>query len=216
MSNSLQPSAPDAAVIGLGSMGFGMAQSLAQAGFAIKGYDAEARNLKRFADEGGAAAASPAEAAADKYHGVQKFDVVSGVQAKAPPGPPQYQNVFGETLGYTGPAGGSTDYTLKRESLVEVDGKFADAVTVLIRVGVLPEVVLEFFVGALGFGDTVPFHTDGHRAGLEIAVFGAEIVADDAVNDERAVHFAGCGENLASRQVAPLFGRDMPLVFSHL
>ena len=40
----------------------------------------------------------PAEAAADKYHGVQKFDVVSGVQAKAPPGPPSYQNVFGETL----------------------------------------------------------------------------------------------------------------------
>ncbi len=40
----------------------------------------------------------PAEEAADKYHGVQKFDVVSGVQAKAPPGPPAYQNVFGETL----------------------------------------------------------------------------------------------------------------------
>jgi 1-deoxy-D-xylulose-5-phosphate synthase len=41
---------------------------------------------------------APAEAAADKYHGVQKFDVVSGVQAKAEPGPPAYQNVFGETL----------------------------------------------------------------------------------------------------------------------
>ncbi|WP_242098836.1 1-deoxy-D-xylulose-5-phosphate synthase, partial [Sphingomonas sp. CROZ-RG-20F-R02-07] len=41
---------------------------------------------------------APAEAAADKYHGVQKFDVVSGVQAKAPPGPPQYQNVFGAQL----------------------------------------------------------------------------------------------------------------------
>ena len=40
----------------------------------------------------------PAEESADKYHGVQKFDVVSGVQAKAPPGPPSYQNVFGETL----------------------------------------------------------------------------------------------------------------------
>ena len=40
----------------------------------------------------------PAEAASDKYHGVQKFDVVSGVQAKAPPGPPQYQNVFGAQL----------------------------------------------------------------------------------------------------------------------
>jgi len=41
---------------------------------------------------------APAEAAADKYHGVQKFDVITGEQAKAPPGPPQYQNVFGETL----------------------------------------------------------------------------------------------------------------------
>ncbi len=41
---------------------------------------------------------SYAEEAADKYHGVQKFDVVSGVQAKSPPGPPAYQNVFGETL----------------------------------------------------------------------------------------------------------------------
>jgi 1-deoxy-D-xylulose-5-phosphate synthase len=41
---------------------------------------------------------APAEAAADKYHGVQKFDVITGVQSKAPPGPPQYQNVFGAAL----------------------------------------------------------------------------------------------------------------------
>ena len=41
---------------------------------------------------------APAEASADKYHGVQKFDVITGAQAKAPPGPPAYQNVFGETL----------------------------------------------------------------------------------------------------------------------
>ncbi|MDR6127133.1 1-deoxy-D-xylulose-5-phosphate synthase [Sphingomonas sp. SORGH_AS802] len=41
---------------------------------------------------------APAEAAADKYHGVQKFDVITGAQAKAPPGPPQYQNVFGDQL----------------------------------------------------------------------------------------------------------------------
>jgi 1-deoxy-D-xylulose-5-phosphate synthase len=40
----------------------------------------------------------PAEAAADKYHGVQRFDVITGTQAKAPPGPPQYQNVFGQAL----------------------------------------------------------------------------------------------------------------------
>ncbi len=41
---------------------------------------------------------APAEAAADKYHGVQKFDVVSGAQAKAPPGPPSYTGVFAKAL----------------------------------------------------------------------------------------------------------------------
>jgi len=40
----------------------------------------------------------PAEAAADKYHGVQKFNVVTGEQVKGPPGPPNYQNVFGDAL----------------------------------------------------------------------------------------------------------------------
>ena len=41
----------------------------------------------------------PAEESADKYHGVAKFDVVSGKQDKGPGGgPPAYQNVFGETL----------------------------------------------------------------------------------------------------------------------
>ncbi len=42
---------------------------------------------------------APAEAADDKYHGVVKFDVITGKQDKAPAGgPPAYQNVFGETL----------------------------------------------------------------------------------------------------------------------
>ncbi|AGH50523.1 1-deoxy-D-xylulose-5-phosphate synthase [Sphingomonas sp. MM-1] len=41
---------------------------------------------------------APAEAAADKYHGVQKFDVVTGAQAKAPPGPPAYTAVFADAL----------------------------------------------------------------------------------------------------------------------
>ncbi|WP_088181830.1 1-deoxy-D-xylulose-5-phosphate synthase [Sphingobium sp. Z007] len=40
----------------------------------------------------------PAEAAADKYHGVQKFDIITGAQAKAPPGPPSYTNVFAQAL----------------------------------------------------------------------------------------------------------------------
>ena len=40
----------------------------------------------------------PAESSADKYHGVAKFDVITGEQKKSSGGPPAYQNVFGETL----------------------------------------------------------------------------------------------------------------------
>ena len=41
---------------------------------------------------------APAEAAADKYHGVNKFDVISGTQAKAPANAPSYTKVFAESL----------------------------------------------------------------------------------------------------------------------
>ena len=40
----------------------------------------------------------PAEKSADKYHGVVKFDVVTGVQAKAKSNAPQYTKVFAESL----------------------------------------------------------------------------------------------------------------------
>jgi 1-deoxy-D-xylulose-5-phosphate synthase len=40
----------------------------------------------------------PAEAAADKYHGVNKFDVITGTQAKAKPNAPSYTTVFAEAL----------------------------------------------------------------------------------------------------------------------
>ena len=41
---------------------------------------------------------APAENSADKYHGVQKFDVITGQQVKSAGGPPAYQNVFGHHL----------------------------------------------------------------------------------------------------------------------
>ena len=40
----------------------------------------------------------PAEQSADKYHGVSKFNVITGEQAKAPPGPPGYTKVFADAL----------------------------------------------------------------------------------------------------------------------
>ncbi len=41
---------------------------------------------------------APAEASADKYHGVAKFDVLSGAQAKAKSNAPAYTAVFGQAL----------------------------------------------------------------------------------------------------------------------
>ena len=40
----------------------------------------------------------PAEAAADKYHGVNRFDVISGAQAKPPANAPSYTKVFAQSL----------------------------------------------------------------------------------------------------------------------
>ncbi len=41
---------------------------------------------------------APAEDSADKYHGVSKFDVVTGAQAKAPSNAPSYTKVFAKAL----------------------------------------------------------------------------------------------------------------------
>ena len=40
----------------------------------------------------------PAENSADKYHGVNKFDVITGDQVKAPPNAPGYTKVFAQSL----------------------------------------------------------------------------------------------------------------------
>jgi putative dehydrogenase len=53
------------AVIGLGSMGFGMAQSLLRAGFEVVGCDVSATTLQRFVEAGGEVARTPSLAAED-------------------------------------------------------------------------------------------------------------------------------------------------------
>ncbi|GLQ35385.1 1-deoxy-D-xylulose-5-phosphate synthase [Amylibacter marinus] len=41
---------------------------------------------------------APAESSADKYHGVSKFDVISGKQHKAPSNAPSYTSIFAQSL----------------------------------------------------------------------------------------------------------------------
>src|SRR5689334_19754128 len=68
-------------VIGLGSMGFGVALSLLRKGFRTSGYDIDTGTLERFAEAGGEAADSPAAAAKDAD--VVIIVVVNGEQTDA-------------------------------------------------------------------------------------------------------------------------------------
>ena len=56
--------------------------------------------------------------------------------------------------------------------------------------------------------DAAVLDRDRERVVLQIAVAGAEIVADDAVGDVDAVDARRRGQDLAAREVAPLGGRD--------
>ena len=69
------------AVIGLGSMGFGMAQSLRRAGFEVVGCDVSAAPLAKFHEEGGEVARTPALAA--EGCGVVVSVVVNAAQTEA-------------------------------------------------------------------------------------------------------------------------------------
>ena len=63
MSASVSSSKPSAAIVGLGSMGFGMAKSLLRAGLAVTGCDVSAAAVEQLASAGGLTAVTPAEAA---------------------------------------------------------------------------------------------------------------------------------------------------------
>src|ERR1700754_1793491 len=68
------------AVIGLGSMGYGMATSLKRAGHAVTGCDVSADAVARFVKDGGKGATTPAEAA--KAAGIVVSVVVNGAQTE--------------------------------------------------------------------------------------------------------------------------------------
>lgn len=78
------------AVIGLGSMGLGMARSMKRAGLDVIGYDITPAAVDRFAAEGGRGAATPADAAKDAdivvsvvVNGEQTETVLFGPQGAA-------------------------------------------------------------------------------------------------------------------------------------
>src|SRR5690348_7766913 len=72
---------PKIAVIGLGSMGFGMATSLKRKGFEVTGCDVSADAVERFVKEGGKGAKTPADAA--KGTGIVVSVVLNAAQTEA-------------------------------------------------------------------------------------------------------------------------------------
>ena len=69
---------PRIAVIGLGSMGYGMASALKRAGFEVTGCDVAAETVQRFVSEGGKGTKTPAEAAKDADTDLQALLISMG------------------------------------------------------------------------------------------------------------------------------------------
>lgn len=68
------------AVIGLGSMGYGIAQSILKAGHIVYGFDTHAESQQRFSDEAGTSAKR--ETVADSLDGVV-VSVLNAAQSEA-------------------------------------------------------------------------------------------------------------------------------------
>src|SRR5450755_113563 len=88
-------------------------------------------------------------------------------------------------------------------SNIGADGELAHAVAVLVSVRVAPEFVFERAIGAVRFRKPIALNADGERLALKVAVLGAEIIADHAIDHEGSVYFAGGGKDFSARQVAP-------------
>src|ERR1017187_7443516 len=54
---------------------------------------------------------------------------------------------------------------------VGADGELTDAVAELVGVTVVPELALQFAVGAAGLAQTAVFHANGERGGRQVAIF---------------------------------------------
>jgi putative dehydrogenase len=81
MPHSTEANRTPVGVIGLGSMGYGVAKSLLRAGFAVHAFDVRPEVVARFAAEGGIAAASPAALGAEV--GVVIVLVVNAAQTES-------------------------------------------------------------------------------------------------------------------------------------
>ena len=91
---------------------------------------------------------------------------------------------------------------------VGADGEFADAIAVLVRACISAKFVAQILVLRFQGADAIILYLDGERAGFQIAIAFAKIIANHAINNEDAVSIERRGENFASGQVAPFVFRD--------
>src|SRR5438874_344594 len=91
---------------------------------------------------------------------------------------------------------------------VGADGELAHAVAVFVGVGVTPEVVPKLSVFAPGFSQTVLFDAQMKWRMAQVAVPGAEVIANHTIDNKCSVNLAGRGEDLATGQIAPFLRTD--------
>ena len=88
------------------------------------------------------------------------------------------------------------------------DGKFADAITIFVDTGVSAKFFAQVLVFRAQRADAIVFHFDCERGGFEVSVAFAQVITDHAVHHECAIRVHRCGENLATREIAPFIASD--------
>ena len=94
------------------------------------------------------------------------------------------------------------------DAQIRANSKLADAVGVLVGVGVGPKVGFELLVCARATDDAVACDLNCQRSRVEETISRAQPIANNAVHNKGSVDLAGRGEALAAWQVAPLLRRD--------
>ena len=89
------------------------------------------------------------------------------------------------------------NHVLQRQ--IRSDRKLTNAVAILVRVRVLPELFFKLLVLAVHLGDAIPLHLDRQRRIPQQSILRTQIVTDHPIHHKRAVHLSRSGEDLAAR-----------------
>src|SRR5580693_208159 len=93
---------------------------------------------------------------------------------------------------------------------IRANRELAHAITILVGMGVAPEITLQVMVRGMSLNYAIALHPNSQRILSQTAKLGAKPITDDAINYKRPIDLARCRKDFSSRQVPPLIRADDP------